>query len=829
MWTRGAAAAILLWQVAAFAGESPPAGSAVEITVVDSANLPIPGVRLELNLGANRIASVETDAAGRAVFEGLKPARYSVTANREGLDTVVRQGIDVEDGQPSDVTLVLSAMARHESINVEESVAPIDQGATVSTRLPPKAARELPSHPATVAEALPLLPGVVRRPDGALQISGSAEHRSSLIVNSADVTDPATGQFGLTVPIDSVETLEVFQTPYMAEYGRFSAGLVSVETRRGGEKWKWELNDPFPDFFVRSWRLRGLRDATPRLNLEGPIVIGKLYFSEGLEYEVRKTEVYTVPWNDQKKREGLNSFAQMDWIASEIHMLTATVHIAPQRLDNVNLDYFNPLPTTPEAGTQNYTVTMSDRLTLFGGLLDNTISGTRFDANVWGHGASDLVVTPFANEGNYFSQQNRQASRASWLPNYALRRIKKLGTHDFKVGSYIAYSAVHGQMTNRPVDILNTAYQLTEQITWTGGHTPYSLSDTEYAAYGQDHWTLSPRVAIDLGVRTESQEVSESFRVAPRFGIAWTPFAEHATVIRAGFGLFYEHVPLNVYTFNHYPRQYQTFYGPDGEIVGGPYFYGNALSQLNVRTPFVFRNQGPGNFSPRSTIGSIELEEPVTALLKLRVSYLENRSDGLVVMDIQPPDPSNNVGAFDLTGAGQARYSQFEATARLRLADKRQLFFSYVHSHDRGDLNDFNTFLSSFPVPIIRPNTFGNLAGDVPNRFLTWGLLQLPRRFQIAPVVEYRSGFPYSALDAAQNYFGQPNANRYPGFFALDSRVSKDIKVSPKYSVRLSLSGFNLSNHFNPEAVHYNVADPQYGIYFGQRQRRFTADFDVLF
>lgn len=825
MVIRGAAAAILLWQVVAFAGDGP----AVEVTVVDSANLPIPGVRLELKRGETPVATAETDAEGHAAFDRLKADRYSLTASKAGLEKVERQGISVTDGAPVALTLTMNAMARHESVDVEATVAPIEQGATVPTKLPPQAARETPNRPATVAEALPLLPGVVRRPDGALQISGSAEHRSSLIVNSADVTDPATGQFGLTVPIDSVETLNVFQTPYMAEYGRFTAGLVSVETRRGGEKWKWELNDPFPDFYVRSWKLRGLRDATPRLNLEGPLIAGKLYFSEGLEYEIRKTEIYTLPWNDQKKQEGVNSFAQLDWVASDKNLVTLTAHVAPQRLDNVNLDYFNPLPTTPDAGTKNYTVTAADKLTLWHGLLENTISGTRFDADVWGHGGDDLRVTPNGRAGNYFSQQNRQASRASWLPSYAFGRVKGLGTHDFKVGAYIAESAVRGQMTNGPVDVLDASYRMTEQITWVGGHTPYSLSDEEYAIYGQDHWTLSQRVALDLGIRTESQEVSQSFRVAPRFGIAWTPFPSHGTVIRAGFGLFYEHVPLNVYTFNRYPRQIQTFYGPDGEVVAGPYFFGNALSQVNVRTPFVFRNQGPGNFSPRSTIASVEMEQPVTSYLKLRISFLENRGDGLVVMDRQDPDPTNNIGAYELTGSGQSRYRQFETTARLRLADKRQLFFSYVRSHARGDLNDFNVFLGSFPLPIIRPNQFGNLAGDVPNRFLTWGLIQLPHGFQVAPVVEYRSGFPYSALDAAQEYFGPANSQRYPGFFAVDSRFSKDVKVSTKYTVRFSVSSFNLTNHFNPEAVHYNVADPLYGIYFGQRQRRFTADFDVLF
>ena len=147
-----------------------------------------------------------------------------------------------------------------------------------------EAVKELPSRPATVNDALPLIPGIVRQPDGKLQLSGSGEHRSAMIVNSADVTDPATGEFGLTVPIDIVDNLNFYQTSYLAEYGRFSAGLVSVETRRGGEKWKWELNDPLPEFNIRSWGLRGLRTATPRLNVEGPLIPGKLYFSEGFEY-----------------------------------------------------------------------------------------------------------------------------------------------------------------------------------------------------------------------------------------------------------------------------------------------------------------------------------------------------------------------------------------------------------------------------------------------------------------------------------------------------------------------------------------------------------------
>ena len=57
----------------------------------------------------------------------------------------------------------------------------------------------------------------------------------------------------------------------------------------------------------------------------------------------------------------------------------------------------------------------------------------------------------------------------------------------------------------------------------------------------------------------------------------------------------------------------------------------------------------------------------------------------------------------------------------------------------------------------------------------------------------------------------------------------KDIKVSPKYTFRLSVTVNNLTNHFNALAVHSNIADPMFGTFFGNYPRRFRADFDVIF
>jgi hypothetical protein len=247
-----------------------------------------------------------------------------------------------------------------------------------------------------------------------------------------------------------------------------------------------------------------------------------------------------------------------------------------------------------------------------------------------------------------------------------------------------------------------------------------------------------------------------------------------------------------------------------------------------VRRPFISQKPIDGNFSPESRIWNLQIEQPVTKLLRLRATYLHNDSDGLVVMNQVPPDAAN-IGAYLLGGSGVSRYRQFDVTAQIRLRDDRQFFFSYVHSLARGDLNDFGRFLGVVTAPIIRPDQYATLSTDIPNRILMWGVAKLPHKFQIAPTIEYRTGFPYVETTASQQYAGIPNSTRFPEFTSVDARLSRDFQVNSKYAIRLSVTGFNLLNHFNPEAVHNNDADPAFGYFFGHRGRRFTMDFDFLF
>src|SRR5262249_1290225 len=198
--------ALLLCQGAFLVG-APQPELAVTVSVLDRETHAVPGVRVELTSVQDVASVAETNSQGHAEFTRLKPSHYRITATKAGLEPI-RRDLDLSQGRSVAVELTaVPTLTRREGIEVRGTISAVEQGASAPNDLPAQTAKDLPSRPATVTDALALLPGVVREPGGGLLISASPEHRSALIVNSADVTDPATGQFGLTVPIDSVETL----------------------------------------------------------------------------------------------------------------------------------------------------------------------------------------------------------------------------------------------------------------------------------------------------------------------------------------------------------------------------------------------------------------------------------------------------------------------------------------------------------------------------------------------------------------------------------------------------------------------------------------------
>jgi hypothetical protein len=298
--------------------------------------------------------AAETDDSGVAHFSDVAAGRYRLSINAKSFDELVTD-VDVNPPEAAAATstvtnieAILTVGARTDSITVQGVIdTPLAEANTPAV-LERQQVKDLPDRPFTVTDALPLTPGILRLPNGELMLSGSGEHRSALLVNSITATDPATGQFGATVPIDSVRSMTILISPFLAEYGGFTADVVSVETRKGGDKWTFELNDPLPEFRWRSWHMVGLRSSTPRVNFGGPVIKNRLYLLESLQYEMRETPVITLPFpNNEFRREGYNSLTALDYTINSSNIIDGTYHMTDSHTRFANLDFFDPQPVSP--------------------------------------------------------------------------------------------------------------------------------------------------------------------------------------------------------------------------------------------------------------------------------------------------------------------------------------------------------------------------------------------------------------------------------------------------------------------------------------------------
>ena len=163
----------------------------VYVNAFDTENHPLAGVHLEFRLNGRLLASADTDSTGHAALLRLPAGEAALTATKTGFLTHQQNNITLTEASPSNIELIMALQPAHAE-RVEVTATPDSVTPSAGTQsLPTESAKEVPSRPATVADALPLIPGVVRSPQGSLQISGSGEPRSGLIVNSVFICGPS--------------------------------------------------------------------------------------------------------------------------------------------------------------------------------------------------------------------------------------------------------------------------------------------------------------------------------------------------------------------------------------------------------------------------------------------------------------------------------------------------------------------------------------------------------------------------------------------------------------------------------------------------------------
>ncbi len=823
-----------------FAQQSQGGAPGLRVLVTDAQQHVLAGAVCSLQVASDNAkvaATATTDEQGIAAFPAtLAAGTYILRVESQGFETFNRNDVIIKHGGMTEIAVALKVAALTESVTIaasSEEATNVHAGASTAAGILKRGSlQRLPLAAARVDQALPLIPGVVRSSTGEINIEGAREQQSTLLVNGLNVADPASGNFRLNLPIDSVESVQVFQHPYTAEYGAFTGGVTAVETRRGKDHWHFEFNDFLPDMRFKGGHLFGVAEDTPRLSFNGPLIKDRLFLSQSLAYSIAKQPVRGLPFPlNETKTESQSDFTQLDLILSNRHTQTFTFGYFPQRDQFVNLDFFRPQPVTPNYKQKDFVFTVRDHYQLREGLLQSAFSFKRFDADVWGQGEDDQTLTPTGEQGDYFATQSRHSHRLELFEVYSSPAKHFLGAaHEIKVG--FDFNSVDNLLnySSRPVNVLRDDGTLAERIIFRGVR-PIQAANREYVGFAQDRLLLRPNLSVDLGLRLEDQQIGSESNLAPRAGLAWSPFKSDRTVLRGGIGLFYDKVPLNIRSFARYPSRTVTEYAADGVTVLDSHHFVNVLVDTPPIEPLDFRRRASteAGFVPENLKWNVQVDQIASRWLDLRANLTGSRTNHIYI--VNPELDFRGRTGIVLRSAGQATYRALELTARFHLPHNDQFFVSYVRSHARGDLNDFNSYFGDFGAPVIRENQYSNLPFDVPNRLIAWGTINLPRRVTIAPILEVRSGFPYSVRDAEQNFVGIPNSNqtRFPKFLSLDAEIAKEFQVTRKYGVRLSLRVFNATNHFNPRNVRANTADPRFGEFLNSYHRFSSAGFDIIF
>ncbi|MEW6130382.1 MAG: TonB-dependent receptor [Acidobacteriota bacterium] len=450
-------------------------------------------------------------------------------------------------------------------------------------------------------------------------------------------------------------------------------------------------------------------------------------------------------------------------------------------------------------------------------------------------------------------------------------------------------TATYPQGLNTPGSVI--------QIVLAGGDPSTAFLDNshQFSGYAQDDWRVSRRLTLNLGVRydvdlgfvdAKRQERNRAVRAlqiigspygqriaqndtnnfSPRLGFAYDVFGDGRSVVRGGYGLYYDQSFQNVVTFAVQQAHDEIY----GQLVNDD--DGLSLSSPVPTIPRPFTNPlipirgrliDPNFESPYSQQTNIGFAQEIGRNMALEFDYIHilglheftgldinPRIGPLIGADRNSPTPPRLLAdafaahAAELTqefgipnpfsritvaqSDGRSRYDAFTVSLRKRYSNRFQLNTHYTLSKAvtwfglSGDFgqapqNPFNKFDAAAD--------FGPTSSDERHRFVVSGIFDLPWGIQLSPILQFASARPYSIFPEGaddinkdgifndtetrdgndQNHL-PPNSERGDIFSQVNLRVAKNFNFrNDRFKVGLFFEAFNLFNTANFGAAYQQV------------------------
>ncbi len=335
----------------------------------------------------------------------------------------------------------------------------------------------------------------------------------------------------------------------------------------------------------------------------------------------------------------------------------------------------------------------------------------------------------------------------------------------------------------------------------------FSQNVQRLALYAQDSWRLSRHLTFNYGLRWQTtyglfiasgrdQTANPSFpllpsfglpervpqndrkQFGPRLGLAYSPGASGRTVIRAGFGLFY-----NDLAQNGWAAALQA-------VNGGPNPPA-ALIDPDYRTPYALHaTAGVQHAFNSNWIASADYthEEGNHAYRAYPFAAQVFRSDNR---------SSYNALMLHLQGNVSKRFN---------------LVANYTLSHAQtwgcvlGELFDYVNGVCD-PLNPFGPGDYGPSGEDVRHRFVLAGTVDIPGGFELTTMFQAESARPFTITRADNSQRisvnGKPtalDAFRGTPYIQMDLRITRPFRFGDRWEVRPFAEFFNIFNRNNPGA-----------------------------
>jgi hypothetical protein len=310
------------------------------------------------------------------------------------------------------------------------------------------------------------------------------------------------------------------------------------------------------------------------------------------------------------------------------------------------------------------------------------------------------------------------------------------------------------------------------QFSIAGGNPQAEVTQTDFSPFIQDDWRVRPNLTLSLGLRYETQtNIHSNLDFAPRVAFAWSPGAgggqqrQQTTVIRGGFGIFFNRVAQNL------TLQAKRFNGTNQQQFVVTAGNANGLGVLNLfptvpsledlaafSIPQTTRTLAPDLRSPYTMQTAISVERQLPYRITLSASFISARTlHVLRSRNVNAPLPGTFVpgvpgsgvrpfpglgNIFQYESSGVFNQNQLIVSLNNRFSRKFTLFATYTLNDASSDTDG----AGSFPINQYDLSTeYGRSSQDIRHRLFLGGQINaLPWGIRLNPLVTINSGRPFN-------------------------------------------------------------------------------------